>query len=109
MYVDVDIQLDLSMRTAGVLEGWSLRDYHAEYKCVLNSLSDGLEARLIDGDRWYKDNQYLYYEDRIVVPEARLDGCLRWAHLCSGHTGCNQSVDFFRERFYSQLAWLELT
>ena len=22
-------QLDLSMRTAGVLEGWSLRDYHA--------------------------------------------------------------------------------
>ena len=97
------------MRTAGVLEGWSLRDYHAEYKCVLNSLSDGLEARLIDGDRWYKDNQYLYYEDRIVVPEARLDGCLRWAHLCSGHTGCNQSVYLFRERFYSQLTWLELT
>ena len=48
----MDVQLDLSMRTAGVLEGWSLRDYHAEYKCVLNSLSDGLEACLIDGDRW---------------------------------------------------------
>ena len=97
----MDVQLDPSMRTAGVLEGWSLRDYHAEYKCVLNSLSDGLEARLIDGDRGYKDNQYLYYEDRIVVPEARLDGCLQWAHLSSGHTGCNRSVDFFRERFYS--------
>ena len=65
----MDIQLDLSMRTGGVLKGWSLRDYHAEYKCVLSSLNDGLEARLIDGDRWYKDNQYLYYEDRIVVPE----------------------------------------
>ena len=77
----IDVQLDLSMRTAGVLEGWSVRDYHAEYKCVLNSLSDGLEARLIDSDRWYKDNQYLYYEDGIVVPEARLDGCLQWAHL----------------------------
>ena len=91
------------MRTAGVLEGWSLRDYQAEYKCVLNSLSDGLEARLIEGDRWYKDHQYLYYEDRIVVPEAPLDGCLQWAHLSSGHTGCNMSVDFFRERFYSPL------
>ena len=45
----VDVQLDLSMRTADVLEGWSLRDYHAEYKCILNSLSDGLEAHLIDG------------------------------------------------------------
>ena len=48
----MDVQPDLSMRTAGVLEGWSLRDYHAEYKCVLSSLSDGLEAHLIDGDRW---------------------------------------------------------
>ena len=80
------------MRTADVLVGWSLRDYHAEYKCVLNSLSDGLEAHLIYRDRWYNDNQYLYYEDRIVVPEARLDGCLKWAHLSSGHTGCNRSV-----------------
>ena len=96
------------MRTAGVLEGWNLRDYHAEYKCVLNSLSDGLEARLIDGDRWYKDNQNLYYEDRIVVPKARLDGCLQWAHLSSGHTGCNRSVDGFREPFYSQLTCPEL-
>ena len=96
------------MRTAGVLEGWSLRDYHGEYKCVLNSLSDGLEARLIDGDHWYKDNQYLYYEDRIVVPETRLDGCLQWAHLSSWHTRCNRSVDFFREHFYSPLTCAEL-
>ena len=48
----IDVQLDLSMHTAGVLQGWSLRDYHAEYKCVLNPHSDGPEARLIDGDRW---------------------------------------------------------
>ena len=96
------------MRTAGVLEGGSLRNYHAEYKCVLNSLSDRLETRLIDGDRWYKDNQYLYYEDRIVVPEARLDGCLQWAHLSSAHTGCNRCVYFFRERFYSPLTYAEL-
>ena len=26
----MDIQLDLSMRTAGLLEGWCLREYHAE-------------------------------------------------------------------------------
>ena len=104
----MDVQLDLSMRTAVVLEGWSLKDYHAEYKCVLNSLSDGLQARLIDGDRWYKDNQYLYSEDRIVVPEARLDGCLQWAHLSSGHTGCNRSVDLFTGRFYSRLTCVEL-
>ena len=98
----MDVQLNLSMRAAGVLEGWSLRDYHAAYKCVLNCLSDGLEACLIDGDRGYRDNQYLYYEDRKVLPEARLHGCLQWAHLSSGHTG-NRSVDLVRERFYSLL------
>ena len=38
-----------------------MRDYQAEYQCVLNPLSDGLEEHLIDGDRWYKDNQHLYY------------------------------------------------
>ena len=47
----MDVHVDRSMRIAGVLEGCSLRDYHAEYKCVLSSLSDGLQARLIDGDR----------------------------------------------------------
>ena len=102
------VDLDLSMRTAGVLEGWSLRDYQAEYQCVLNSLSDGQDASLLDSDRWYRDSQYLYYEDGIVVPEARLDGCLQWGHLSSRHTGCNWSVDVFRERFYSRLTCVEL-
>ena len=42
------------------------------------------------------------------MPEARFDGCLQWAHLSSGHTGCNSSVDFFRELFYSPLTCAEL-
>ena len=44
----------------------------------------------------------------MVVPEARLDGCLQWSHLSSGHTGANRSVDFFRECFYSSLTLTEL-
>ena len=102
------VQMDLSMSTAGVLEGCSLRDHQAEYQCVLNSLSDGLEARLIDGDRWYKDNQYLHHEDSIVVPQARLDGYLHWAHLTSRHTGCNNSVEFFWVCFHCRLTCAEL-
>ena len=42
------------------------------------------------------------------MPKARLDGCLQWAHLSPGHTGCTRSVDFFRERFYSRLPLVEL-
>ena len=99
----MDVQLDLSMRTAGILEGWSLTDYQSEYKEVLQTLSTCLEPHVIDGHQWYKDNQYLFYEDRIVVPEARRDGCLQWSHPSSGHTGANRSVDFFRECFYSGL------
>ena len=42
------------------------------------------------------------------MPGARLDGCLQWAHLSSVHRGCNRSVEFFRERFYSRLSCVEL-
>ena len=31
----MDVQLDLSMRTAEILEGWSLTDYQSEYKEIL--------------------------------------------------------------------------
>ena len=62
----MDVQLDLSMRTAGILEGWSLTDYESEYKDILQTLSTGLEPPLIDGHQWYKKNQCLFYEDRIV-------------------------------------------
>ena len=33
------VQLDLSMRTAGILEGWSITDYQSEYKEILQTLS----------------------------------------------------------------------
>ena len=58
----MDVQLDLSMRTAGVLEGWSLTDYQSEYQEIVQTLSTGLEPRVIDGHQWYKSNQYLFYK-----------------------------------------------
>ena len=96
------------MSTAGILEGWSLTYYQSEYKEILQTLSTGLEPRVIDGHQWYKNNQYPFYEDQIVVPEPRLDGCLQWSRLSFRHTGANHSVDFFRECFYSSLTLTEL-
>ena len=90
----------------GVIEGWSLTDYPWKYKNILQILSTGLESRLIDGDKWYKDNHYLYFEDRIFVLESRIDGCLQWAH--TGHTGAHRSVELFGECFHSQLTLTEL-
>ena len=63
---------------------------------------------ITEGLQWYKNNQYLFYWDHIVVPEARLDWCLQWFHLSSGHTGANPSVGFFRDCFYSTLTLTEL-
>ena len=103
----MDVQLDLSMRTAEILEGWSLTDYQSERKEILQTVSTGLEPRVIDGHQWYENNQYLFYQDRIVVPEARLDRCLQWSHPRAGHTGANRSVDFFLECFYSGLTLTE--
>ena len=63
----MDVQLDLSMRTAGTIKGWSLTDYQSECKVILQTLSTGLEPRGIDGHQWYESNQYLFYQDRVVV------------------------------------------
>ena len=48
----MDVQLDLSMRTAGILKGWSLTDYQSEYNEILQTLNTGLETRVIDGHQW---------------------------------------------------------
>ena len=104
----MDVQLDLSMRTGGILKGWSLTDYQSEYKEILQTLSTGVGTRVIDGHKWDKKTQYLFYGDRIVVPGAQPDGCLQWSHLSSGHTGANRSVDFFRECVYSGLTLTQL-
>ena len=45
----MDVQLDLYMRNAEILEVWSLTDYQSEYKEVLHTLSTGLEPRVIEG------------------------------------------------------------
>ena len=66
----MDVQLDRCMRTAGILEEWSLTNYHSEHKDILQTLSTGLEPRVIDGYQWYKNHQYLFCEDRIAIPEA---------------------------------------
>ena len=104
----MDVQLDLSTRIAGILEGWSLTDYQSECKDIPQTLSTGLEPRVIDGHQWYNNNQYLFYEGHIAVLEARLEGCLQRSHLRSRHTGANGSVDSFRECFYSGLTLTEL-
>ena len=52
-FQQMDVQLDLSMRTAGILEGGSLTDYQSEYKEILQTLSTRLEPRVIDRQQWY--------------------------------------------------------
>ena len=48
----MDVQFDLSMRTAGILEVWSLTDYQSECREILQTLSTGLKPRVIDGHQW---------------------------------------------------------
>ena len=55
----MDVQLGLSIRTAGILEGSSLTDYQSEYKEILQTLSTGLAPRVIDGHQWYKNTSTL--------------------------------------------------
>ena len=53
----MDVQLDLSRRAAGILEASSLTDYQSQYRNILQTLSTGLELRVIDGHQWYKNDE----------------------------------------------------
>ena len=59
----MDVQLDLFMGTAGILEGWSLTEYQSEYKENLQTLSTGLEPPL----RAHLDQVPLNYLNETVV------------------------------------------
>ena len=56
----LDVQLNLSMHTAGILEVWSLTEYQSEYENILQTLSTGLEPRVIDANKSYQNKQYLF-------------------------------------------------
>ena len=70
----MDVQLDLSMRTAGILEGWSLTDYQSECKEILQTLSTGIEPRVIAGYRWYKEKPL----PLLPRPYSGARGTTRW-------------------------------
>ena len=44
----MDVQLELSMRTAGMIKAWCPTTYESEYKEILQTLSTGLQRRVID-------------------------------------------------------------
>ena len=45
----LDVQVDLSMRTAGIFESSSLTDYQSQYQNIVQAVSTGLKPRVIDG------------------------------------------------------------
>ena len=45
----MDVQLDLSMRTAGILEGWSVTNYQSKYEEILQTISTGLQPVSLTG------------------------------------------------------------
>ena len=45
----VDVHVDLSMRTAGMLDDWRLSEYQEEYPLVLKTLTSGLESGILHG------------------------------------------------------------
>ena len=43
------------------------------------------------------------------MSQAQPHSCLQWAHLSSGHPGCNRSFESFRELLYSRITCVELS
>ena len=64
----MDVHLDLNMTMIRPLDGLRQAEYLKEFADIDKRLDKRLEPVLVNQERWKQDKNYLWHEDRIVVP-----------------------------------------
>ena len=97
----MDVHLDLNMIMIRPLDGLQQVEYLKEFRDIYKRLEKRLEPALVNQEQWKRDKTYLWHEDQIVVPSARIPALLKWTHESSGHVGANGTLWLFRQWFHS--------
>lgn len=102
----MDLQLDLRLEVLGLKK----EDYMEEFKEIWESLTPGV-PKLIeeDGQMYYRSQDHLFCEKKLVIPEARLQSTIEEVHIAQGHPGIVGTVWSFLARFYTSKSKKELT
>ena len=63
---------------------------------------------MVDGKLYCRNNDELFVEGKRVIPDARLNDALKWAHSTNGHPGAERTAMFFLRNFHTNLTRKEL-
>ena len=69
-FAQMDVHLNIQ-RVLGPLLDLKFEEYGKQFSNVLSKVQAQMEPVTVDKETWTKDNRYMCYEDRIVLPRVR--------------------------------------
>ena len=107
----MDSQLDLWLQKVLFLsEKFTIteNDYLSDdLKTVWTSLTPNLTS-FQDGKLWYRTENKLFFERKLVFPLEKLNDVLKICHESNNHPGAERTLLFFLGNFYSTLTRTEI-
>jgi hypothetical protein len=103
----MDIQLDLRMEALEQMKDLCAQDYQEEYPQVWGRIQPH-SATLIDGTMFYRDENKLWNERKLVLPKGKLPDTIVWCHTINGHPGIERTTWFLKSNFHVDLTLKDL-
>ena len=71
-------------------------EFLKEFGDIYKRLDKRLVPLLVNQEQWKRDKNYLWHDDRIVVPSDRVPALLKWSHESSGHVSAERTLRPFK-------------
>ena len=106
-FARMDRQLDLTMQSLLSMTRelqFKKEDYqNGEFQNIWVQLGEYVTT-IVDAKMFYKTEEELFCERKLVVPDNKLQDTILWCHRSNGHPGVDRSVWFFLQHFYTNLS-----
>jgi hypothetical protein len=106
----MDSQLDLTLKVLSFeLKDFNFPlDYSSSEFSSLWSRLEPWKAELVDDAMWFKAENKLFCERKLVIPEGSIPKICLWLHRAQGHPGVERTLWSFLQTFHSSLMRKEL-
>ena len=87
----MDMQLDLRMEHMLTLQCAKGDLENSEFKEIWEKL-EPFKAKLIEEKLWYKTEDKLFCERKLVIPKEKMGATIAWCHEANGHPGISRTL-----------------
>ena len=98
----MDVHLDLRLEALDKEDEWRKEDYMPEYREEWDLLKEG-ESKTIQEQMFWRNDQKMYCETKLVIPIRRLQEVILWVHQSQGHLSVERTAWFIQRHYYTKL------